>query len=205
MTSAIHSTFTLINEPIRGQILHFLINAADVRGKPKTTGGDTWHIYVSSVDEQFYTTGRFYDHHNGSYSVFIFGGWNKTATIQVKLAFTSHATNYLNTIYWPSTEYLHYWNGTFSDGNKTEFVTCYLESEWDDQKDHKSLCAYTRPIAMGNRTALVCNKPNALPCSSFYSYIVDARKTNTIMGEFGKGKMWLFDRYVYSGIKDGFD
>ncbi|XP_072015095.1 NXPE family member 3-like [Amphiura filiformis] len=198
ITSANYSTLTLLNIPLKGQYLHLLIHAADVQGRPKTSGGDVWFVTASSVDDKFYTSGRVLDHLNGTYSVYLFAGWTNTPTIKVKLVYTSHAAHFIENSYWTTPLPRVYWSAHFIQGNRTESSKCYIETvEWDDTK-----CAYTRPIAMGVHTAFVCNKPRSLPCVALNDYLVDSGKTNRAVENFGTGNMWLFSgcmEYIGNG------
>ena len=98
----------------------------------KQVVGDVWFITASSIDKHFFTSGRVLDHHNGSYSAFVFAGWNGTAVIKVKLLYTSHAANFIDSNYWPISVPRVYWSAHFKEGNKTETINvlhrdCFVE------------------------------------------------------------------------------
>ncbi len=188
ITSAHLSTITLLNEPVKGQLLHFMIRSKDVHNRSKTIGGDLWFVTVSPINKgSFYTSGRVFDHQNGSYSAYVFAGWKKTAFIKIKLAYSSHAAYFMDK-FWISDEHSLFWKAHYIQGNITESTVCYIETnEWNE-----TVCAYPRPIAMGHRTAFVCNKPPSLPCDTFNDYIVSKKKTNAAMRRLGAENMWLF-------------
>ena len=189
ITSAEFSTFTLLSNPMKGQLLHFLINAVGNDGNPKTTGGDVWCITAYSINKHFFTSGRVLDHQNGSYSAFVFAGWNSKAVIKVKLLYTSHAANFIENNYWSLSVPRVYWTAHFKEGDKTETATCYIGVvSWDSAQ----VCAYPRPIAMGNHTSFVCDKPPSLPCESLNDYLVNRSQTNKAVEKIGTGNMWLF-------------
>ena len=192
ITSADKLNYTLLSSPIKGELLHIFITAVDVKGNRQTDGGDLWFITAKSDADSFYTSGHVFDHHNGSYSAYILSGWSDNITLSIKLAYSSHTTNFLESVWTNPTRPQIYWKAHFVRGNITGYARCYIATQgWDDT----AVCAYPRPDAMGNRTAFVCDKPaeKELSCDSLKDYVIDKRKTKRAHEEITEGHMWKFN------------
>lgn len=80
----------------QGIVFTITIIARDTDGRHRTSGGDIWAVLVkSATNEGTSTVGKTIDHGNGTYTSYIYSGWQGNSTVHVTLLFPSEAVSLL--------------------------------------------------------------------------------------------------------------
>ncbi|XP_077994404.1 NXPE family member 3-like [Glandiceps talaboti] len=144
----------------KGDYVHAVMESYDNYGNRRLRGGDFLSAVMLNKKRCTGTAGRVIDYGNGTYSIYFYAGWKGDAIITVNLIHYREGISFLNYLRGVGSKHLQ-WTANFTDGKLHESKTCTITNEgiWEDK------CYYVNPLSLG-KTALICEKPDNLPCKA---------------------------------------
>ncbi|XP_076142710.1 NXPE family member 3-like [Alosa pseudoharengus] len=139
----------------------------DVKGRPKTYGGDFFQAKLYNTELKASTFGQVTDHRNGTYTIQLALLWAGTATVSVRLIHSSEAVHVLARQRDQDPDKV-YFLGHFRGKGLEETVHCNAQKSARLIGDGNNCCCiFPDPLT---EETWICRKPTKLPCSAWIEH-----------------------------------